>query len=252
MPQIYMKTITFLFGIIFMISSFTVSASEKRTEPTFSTEQEIHINRMIRDYILEHPEILPEAIQILQSRAKRAMLKRHHTPLYNDGFSYVGGNKNGDVTIIEFFDYTCGYCKEAHNTLQKLIKEDSNLKVIYKEFPILSELSYIISKAAMASMKQGKYPEFHAALMEASGKMTETRIFKIARDVGLDDQLLAKDMTSPLLERNLQINHKVAQALQITGTPGYIIGETIIPGSASYEKLLKAIERARRVAQTPN
>ncbi len=250
MPQISIKItkiLLSLFGIIFIISSFSVSAAEE--QPALSIKQKAEINQMIRDYILDHPEILPEAIQILQNRTKTAMLKRHHTRLYNDGFSYVGGNKNGDVTIIEFFDYNCGYCKTALDTMEKLIKADKNLRVIYKEFPILSESSYVMSKAAMASMKQGKYPEFHAALMKSTGKMTENRIFKIARDLGIDEQILAKDMTSPVLERNIQINHGLAKALQITGTPGFIIGDTVIPGAVPYEELVKAIERTRRASQ---
>ena len=201
---------------------------------------------MIRAYILEHPEILPEAIQILQNRSKKAKLDQNYTRLYDDGFSHVGGNKNGDVTVIEFFDYNCGYCKRALNTVERLKKEDGNIRVIYKEFPILSETSYIAAKAAMAAMKQGKYEEMHVALLKSSGRLTEDRIFEIARKAGLDEKLLAKDMTSPVLERNIKINHSLAQALDITGTPGFIIGNTIAPGAVPYAELVKMVKKARQ------
>lgn len=218
-------------------------------ETKFSAEQKAEINKMIRDYILDNPEILPEAIQILQSRTKRAMLERNHTRLYEDGFSYEGGNRNGDVTIIEFFDYNCGYCKKALKTVERLKRLDGNLKIIYKELPILSESSYTASRAAMASRKQGLYEKFHLALMRNTGSLTDDRIFEIATEVGLDEQTLAKDMSDPVLDRNIKINHSIAEELGITGTPGFVIGETIIPGALPYEELLKAVERTRRQAE---
>jgi protein-disulfide isomerase len=175
-------------------------------------------------------------------------LERNYAALYEDGFSHVGGNKNGDVTLIEFFDYNCGYCKRALSTVERLKREDGNLRVIYKEFPILEESSYIAAKAAMASMKQGKYERFHVALLRNSGKLTEDRIFEIAREIGLDEKKLVKDMTSPLLNRNIQINHSIAEALEINGTPGFVIGTEIIPGALPYEELVKLIEKARQQA----
>lgn len=235
----------FLLGFaLFMTSSVAQSA-----ENDFSIKQKQEINRMIRDYILEHPEILPEAIQILQNRGKIAKLEQNHTRLYDDGFSYVGGNKNGDVTVIEFFDYNCSYCKKALSAIERLKKEDNNLRIIYKEFPILSETSYIASKAAMAAINQGKYEQFHIALLENSGKLTEDRIFEIARETGLDEKKLVMDMTSPVMNRNIQINHSLAKSLEITGTPGFIIGEEIVRGAIPYEELVKLIDKARLLAQ---
>ena len=203
---------------------------------------------MIRDYILEHPEILPEAIEILQNRAKTAALVKNHTALYKDGFSHVGGNVNGDITIIEFFDYNCGYCKHALDTIEKLKQEDKNLRVIYKEFPILSESSYTAAKAAMAAIEQGKYESFHIALLQNTKKLTEDRIFEIARTVGLDEQKLIKDMTSPIMDRNIKINRGLADTLGINGTPGFVIGTEIIPGALPYEELVRLIEKARKQA----
>lgn len=236
------KASLFLSGFFLLLTGLSAHADDNG----FSTAQKDVINRMIREYILEHPEILPEAIQILQKRTKREVLNKNHSLLYSDGYSYVGGNKNGDVTLIEFFDYNCGFCKRALGTVERLKKEDPNLRVIYKEFPILSETSHTASKAAMASLLQGKYAAFHKALLKNTGKLTEDRLFEIAKIVGLDTDRLIADMTNPDYERFININHSLAQALEITGTPGFIIGENIIPGAVPYEKLAELIARERQ------
>ncbi len=236
------------FNILLGIAFFMASMSAGAVENDFSAKQKQDINQMIRAYILEHPEILPEAIQILQNRSRKAKLEQNHIGLYEDGYSYVSGNIEGDVTLIEFFDYNCGYCKRALSTIEKLKADDGNLRVIYKEFPILEESSITAAKAAMAAINQGKYEELHIALLSNSGKLTEDRIFEIAREVGLDEKILAKDMTNPLLDRNIQINRRLAQALEINGTPGFIIGEAIVPGALPYEELAKLIEKARQQA----
>ncbi|PCJ43916.1 MAG: hypothetical protein COA81_03495 [Alphaproteobacteria bacterium] len=242
MSQIIKKTRFLFLGVFFLMTSFTAYAQEN----DFSSGQKEKINQMIRTYILEHPEILPEAIQILQNRSKVAKLAQNYTALYEDGFSYIDGNENGDLTMIEFFDYNCGYCKRVLKAVERLKKEDKNLRIIYKEFPILSESSYTASKAAMASIKQGKYEKFHVAMLSNSGSLTEDRIFEIAKEIGLDVKQLAKDMTSPVLERNIKINQNLAQTLGITGTPGFIIGDTIVPGALPYEELVKLIKKARQ------
>lgn len=240
------KLALMIMSILFGFSILSTPASSQTTGKDFSEQQKQAINQMIRDYILEHPEILPEAINILQNRTKLNVLEQNHVRLYDDGFSYVGGNINGDITLVEFFDYNCGYCKKALITVEKLIKEDSNLRIIYKEFPILSETSFIAAKAAMASIKQGKYESFHHALLSNSGALTEERIYEIARSVGLDEKQLIQDMISPVLERNIQINNSIANALGINGTPGFVIGNEIVPGAIPYEELVRLIKKARR------
>lgn len=244
MSQMIKKITLYLLATFLLVTALNAQADDKE----FSAKQKQEINQMIRAYILEHPEILPEAIGILQSRDRLSMLEKFHVPLFEDGFSYVGGNKNGDVTLVEFFDYNCGYCKKAFSVVERLKREDGNLRVIYKEFPILKESSYTAAKAAMASMKQGKYERFHAAMLLNSGNLTEERIFEIAREIGIDEKKLAKDMTSPILNRNIQINRSLAEALKITGTPGFVIGSEIIPGALPFEDLVELIEKVRQQA----
>lgn len=245
MPNLMKNIAIILLTPLMLLTNITTAAADN----SFSKKQQDDINNMIRAYILEHPEILPEAIQILQNRSKQALLSQNHTRLYEDGFSFIGGNIDGDITVVEFFDYNCGYCKRALSTVEKLKKTDDNIRIIYKEFPILSETSYVASKAAMASMNQGKYEIFHKAMLRNKDSLTEDKIFEIARKVGLDEKKLAKDMTNPLLERNIQVNRSLAQALDITGTPAFIIGEAIIPGAASYEQLTAHIRQARSQAK---
>ncbi len=245
MPSLIKNIAIILLTPLFILTSITTFAADN----SFSKKQQGDINDMIRAYILEHPEILPEAIQILQNRSKQSLLQQNHTRLYEDGFSFIGGNIDGDVTVVEFFDYNCGYCKQALSTVERLKRADGNIRIIYKEFPILSETSYIASKAAMASSNQGKYKVFHKAMLRNKGSLTEDKIFEIARKNGLDVKKLAKDMTNPLLERNIQVNHSLAEALDITGTPSFVIGNTIIPGAVPYEQLVALIRQAREQAK---
>ncbi|WP_138379970.1 DsbA family protein [Luteithermobacter gelatinilyticus] len=212
----------------------------------FTDVQKEQIRDVVRQYILENPEIIPEAIDILRSRQIAHVLAQYHEPLYNDGISYVGGNPNGDLTIIEFFDYNCSYCKKAMSTVNRLLKEDKGLRIIYKEFPILAESSVTAAKASLAAIRQGKYEEFHKALMKNRKPLDEELIFSIARNVGLDEQKLAVDMTDPAISRSIEENTALARALNITGTPAFIIGNTIIPGALPYEELKKTVAKARK------
>lgn len=226
----------------FLLQGNNAAAEEEK----FSKAQQAEINKMIRQYILEHPEILPEAIQILRNKQKAQMLNDYQNVIYNDGYSYVGGNPKGDVTVVEFFDYNCGYCKNTLLTLEKLMRIDPNIRIIYKEFPILSPSSITAAKAAMASIKQGKYYAFHKAMLTNKRNLDEARIFELARQVGLDEQQLAIDMTDPDFDRAIHQNTLLAQNLQITGTPGFIIGNLIMPGELPLGKLLSAIDETRK------
>lgn len=242
MPIWIKKISLIIIGIYLAMAALQARAGDN----DFSADQRQAINQMIHDYILQYPEILPEAIQILQKRQKEMTLEKNHAALYQDGFSYVGGNKDGDVTLIEFFDYNCTYCKRSLENIEKLKKQDPYLRVIYKEFPILAQSSYTASKAAMAAMKQGKYQQFHIAMLQNSKKLTEKRIFEIARKVGLDEKQLVKDMTDPVLDRNIKINHGLAEAMGINGTPGFVIGNSVLSGALPYAELAKLIAKARQ------
>ncbi|MBT6135039.1 MAG: DsbA family protein [Kordiimonadaceae bacterium] len=243
-----MKTLkllrTFLFTMI-SIGMFSFIGNTQQSVNNFNIEQKNEIKKMIRNYILEYPEIIPEAVEVLRSRQNISRIKDSQNLLYNDGYSFVAGNKNGDVTLVEFYDYNCGYCKQVPDVLARLIEEDKNLKVIFKELPILAETSQFASVAAMASMKQGKFSKFHSAMMKNKRALTENLILKIATDSGIDEAQLLIDMEDPKIEENIMKTKYLVQNIGISGTPGFVIGNQIIPGFIPYEKLKAIITKER-------
>ena len=243
-----MKTLkllrTFLFTMI-SIGMFSFIGNTQQSVNNFNIEQKNEIKKMIRNYILEYPEIIPDAVEVLRSRQNISRIKDSQNLLYNDGYSFVAGNKNGDVTLVEFYDYNCGYCKQVPDVLARLIEEDKNLKVIFKELPILAETSQFASVAAMASMKQGKFSKFHSAMMKNKRALTENLILKIATDSGIDEAQLLIDMEDPKIEENIMKTKYLVQNIGISGTPGFVIGNQIIPGFIPYEKLKAIITKER-------
>jgi protein-disulfide isomerase len=210
------------------------------------------IERIVRDVIRENPEIVLEALDALRTREAKAreeqalrMLTERREELLRDPASPVGGNPQGDVTIVEFFDYQCGYCKTVHGTMKDLLASDERIRKVYKEFPILGPGSVIASRAALASRAQGRYLAFHDALMEARGAMNEETVLRIARSVGLDVDRLRRDMSAPEVERAIRANMALAQALGIQGTPAFVIGDQVVPGAMEIDGLRMLVRRAR-------
>jgi protein-disulfide isomerase len=194
-----------------------------------------------------------EALQILQQRQRAAEaenLKRtiaeRGEEILNDPAAPVGGNPAGDVTLVEFFDYNCPYCRRVAPTVAELEETDSALRVVYKEFPILGPGSQFAARAALAARRQGKYVPFHNTLMQATEQVTEETVMAIARDVGLDTEQLTADMRDPAIQDAIGRNLQLANALGITGTPSFIIGEEVVPGAVDLRTLQSLITRARR------
>ena len=225
---------------------FSLFGNAQQNGDGFNSAQKDAINAMIREYILENPEIIPEAVEVLRSRQNASRLMESQDLLYEDGYSFVAGNKDGDVTLVEFYDYNCGYCKQVPGVLARLIEEDKNLKIIFKELPILAESSQFASVAAMASMKQGKFVTFHNAMMKNKRALTEDLILKIARDSGVDEDRLLADMADPEIEANIMKTKYLVQNIGISGTPGFVIGDQIIPGFIPYERLKGIIAKQRQ------
>ena len=223
------------------------------TPATSQTLSEKDIKRLALEAILENPRIVMDAINILRERdeankslsQKQAYLDNKEL-LVMDPNAPVLGNPNGDLTIIEFFDYNCGYCKKAMPVMQALMENDRNLRVVYREFPILSAGSVFASRAALASRAQGKYLDFHEALMSAQ-KVDETSVIVIARKIGLDVNKLMIDMDQPAVSEHIQTSRDLADALQFTGTPSFVIGNELVGGYISIEAMEKIIisERGR-------
>jgi protein-disulfide isomerase len=150
------------------------------------------------------------------------------------------------VTLVEFFDYRCPYCKQVSPSLQALLKEDPKLRVVYKEFPVLGRESVFAARAALAARKQGKYELFHNALMALKGQLGDDIVLKTAGAVGIDVEKLKADMGAPEIEAQIRRNHELAQALDIRGTPAFIVGTTLIPGAVDVATLRQKIAEARK------
>ena len=210
------------------------------------------VEKIVREYLLNNPEVIFEAVdrhrakqRQQQAQRDRAALRQHRQKLLADPDSFVGGNPGGDVTLVEFFDYRCGYCKRFASTLEKIKKQDPKLRVVYKEFPVLGPDSFRAAQAALAARNQGYYLAFHEALMGASGALTDDAIMTVARDLGLDVDQLKRDMETPRIRNVVSNNHRLAKALRIDGTPAMIVGDEIARGAVPLEAVAAMIARAR-------
>lgn len=219
----------------------------------FNPDQKEQIEQMIRNYLLEHPEIVIEAAQKYRAQQEEAERDRVAGAIsgavlaLKEDESYPRvGNADGDVQFVEFFDYQCGYCKQVFPMVMDLLEEDKQLDVVMVEFPVLGPVSEYASRAALASKKQGKYMEYHVALMENRGRLSESKILKIAESVELDVDQLKKDMDTAEVSLHIQKNRHLAQALGLRGTPAFLIGEGIAPGAISKDQMVEMIENARQ------
>jgi protein-disulfide isomerase len=173
------------------------------------------------------------------------VLNDRRSEIFDDPATPVGGNPHGDVTVVEFFDYRCPYCKQVQPALQTLLDRDHKLRFIYKEMPVLGAASVVAARAALAAQRQGKYEAFHAAMMGMKGQITEETVDKIAGSVGLDVEWLKQDMAASEIVRALRANVALAHALNIHGTPGFIIGNRIVAGALDLDTLKNMIAAAR-------
>ncbi len=224
-------------------------------QDSFSKAQTNELHNIIREYLLENPALLNEMIAKLQAAERdeqneraREAIASNAKQLFHNADDVVVGNPDGNVTMVEFFDYNCGYCKRSVADLLRLTEEDKNLRVVMKEFPILSEGSMIASRAALASRKQGKYWEFHLAMMAASGAIdSEAKIMSIASETGLDVAKLKADMTihAGAIEKSINANRALAQSIGINGTPAFVIDGTLVPGALPYEQLEASVKMVR-------
>ena len=199
-----------------------------------------------------NPEIIVEALQNMQQRQgqmeqmrARQAVAANRVALEQDGNSAVGGNPRGDVTLVEFYDYRCSYCRQAHATVSELLRSDPNLRLVYKEFPILGPESMIAARAAVAARSSSYYTAFHDALMTARGPLTEESVLKIAGSVGINVSALQVDMRNPDIDEIIAANHALARELGINGTPAFVIGDTLLPGVVELSELKQLIADQR-------
>ncbi|MEM7709654.1 MAG: DsbA family protein [Pseudomonadota bacterium] len=210
------------------------------------------VKQLALQAILENPEIVMEAVAILQSReaaeaeeAAQASLSDNRDLLERDPNAPVFGNPDGDVTVVEFFDYNCPYCRRVGPEVDALLATDDNIRVVYREFPILGEGSTFAARAALAAREQGLYPEMHEALMAASGRVDERAVMQVAADVGLDVDKLRVDMDAPAVQAHINTTLQLAASLGFNGTPAFVVGDATAPGLLDTDQLRDLVAAAR-------
>lgn len=224
-----------------------------------SDAQRSEVERIIRDYLMRHPEVLQDAIAELEKRQLAADTERHKVAvkenrqlLFSSPRQVTVGNLQGDVTLVEFFDYNCGYCKRALQDLLNLMKADPKLKVVLKEFPVLGPASIEAAQVGAAVRMQDrggkKYLEFHQKLLSGRGQADRARAVAVAKEVGLDVVRLEKDMTSDEVRATLEESMQLADKLGLNGTPSYVIGPNVVVGAVGYDALKEKVDAARACA----
>ena len=238
------------FAVIGAVLALALAASGASAADALSTQQRGEVEKLVREYILAHPEILLEAIERLEDRRAEGdlpaseALAAARTQVFKDPETPVA-NPSGAVPVVEFFDYRCGYCKKMLSDVRRLRQENQGVRLIFKDLPILGPDSVIAARAALASRAQGKYEAYHFALMDTRGAFTEERVLAIAKEVGLDIERLKRDMQDPKIQAQIDSNIALAQQLNIRGTPTMIIGDALVPGAIDFATMQKLVEKAR-------
>ncbi len=213
------------------------------------------LEQTIRDYLVKNPDVLIamqtelERKQIAEQKSLREKaINENAAELFHSDASLIAGNPDGDVTVVEFFDYNCGYCRRAFKDLAKLIETDKNVRVVLKEFPIFGKPSEEVAKISIATAKQGKYFEFHRALLAAPGRATKEQALKVAEKIGLDVKRLEKDMNSPDVAKQIQDTAALADRMGLQGTPFYLVGDRSIPGAPDnlYDMFVESVADVRK------
>ncbi len=236
-----MKTTALAIGLaVVPIAGFAQDLSDAR------------VKELALEAIRENPQIIMEAVQLLeqeqaatQAEAAADVLKNQRQLLERDPNAPVLGNPEGDVTVVEFFDYNCPYCRRAMSEVQGLLDADQDVRLVYREWPILSEGSVFAAKAALAAREQGKYEEFHWTLMGMEERAEEVSVMRLAEEIGLDVERLRTDMDAPKVQEHIDESMRLSQALGFNGTPSFVIGDDLVPGFVEQEQLEALVDKTR-------
>jgi protein-disulfide isomerase len=236
--------------------ALAVAAPSAASAQAFSTDQKDEIGKIVREYLLANPQVLEEAMAELEksrtaaeTEKQRVAVKENGPLIFDSPRQVVLGNPQGDVTLVELFDYNCGYCKRAMTDMLDLLKADPKLRVVLKEFPVLGEGSTQAAQVAVAVRMQDKsgkkYLEFHQKLLGGRNPADKARALAVAKEVGLDMKLLEKDMASEEVKTTLAESFKIADAAGLNGTPSYIVGAEVVVGAVGLDALKQKVSQAR-------
>lgn len=222
-------------------------------EGSFNDAQKKELGEIVRQYLLENPEVLLDVSKALEAKQQQMeqqqraqVLQSNADQIFRSPNDFVAGNPKGDVTVVEFFDYNCGWCKKGFPEVVNLIEKDKNLRVVLKEFPIFGGDSDYAAMAAIAARKQGKYWELHQAMFSHESKITKQVVDELAAKHGLDMEKLKADMKDPSVAQELAATHALAQSLAISGTPAFIVDDKVSPGYLPADALASMIGEVRQ------
>jgi protein-disulfide isomerase len=235
----------------------TLPAVTSARAQSFSADQREEIGNIVKDYLLAHPEVMQEVIAEMEKRQQAAEAEKHRTAvienratLFNSPHQVVLGNAQGNVTMVEFFDYNCGYCKRAMTDMLDLLKTNANLKFVLKEFPVLGEGSVEAARVAVAVRMQDatgkKYLEFHQKLLGGRGAADKMRALAVAKEVGFDMARIERDMGSDEVKKTIDEDMKLADALGVNGTPSYVVGDQVVIGAVGIETLREKLNAGQK------
>lgn len=236
------------------LSGTEVRAAETTTADADSATNKSAMETIVHDYIMNNPEVILQSLREYQAKAQEEQqqkaqqaLEESESELESDPQTPVAGNPDGDVTVVEFFDYNCGYCKRVFPSIQTMIENDGKVRYVFKEYPILSESSMTAARAALAAwnLDQDKYFDFHALLMNTRGALNEDRILDLAEKAGLDRGEIETAMANPEITAEIRQNLELGQRIGVTGTPAFVVDGKLIPGAVSLETLQEAVATAR-------
>ncbi len=239
--------------VLLIAASLLALQPARADETALSPAQKIAVESLIKQYITDHPEVIGEALLTLQAKQQQTQesmaassIANHRKDIFDDGQNTVVVNPKGDVTLVEFLDYNCGYCKAELPRIVALTKRDPGVRLVIKEFPILGPTSVLAARWALAAREQGKYAEFHQAAMAHKGAIGEESLAAMASKLGLNVANLKAAANGAGITATIKANYELADALGISGTPAIVIGDSLIPGAVPMETLEAAIAEARK------
>ncbi|WP_375255448.1 DsbA family protein [Yoonia sp.] len=213
---------------------------------------EDRVKQLVLEAIRENPGIVFEAARLFeeqqqanQAQAAAQVLADERDALERDPNAPVLGNPEGDVTVVEFFDYNCPYCRQVKPHMEALLAADPNVRVVYREWPILGEGSVFAARAALASRKQGKYVAFHWAMMDLNGRAEEASVIRVAESIGLNIAQLRRDMDAPEIDEHIQTSMRLSRAIGFSGTPSFVIGDSLAPGLIEADQMIAMVNQTR-------
>ncbi len=242
---------------LLIAAALAVASPAVATAQTFSADQRQEIGTIVKEYLLAHPEVMQDVMTELEKRQQAADAEKHRSAvaqnnatLFSSPHQVVLGNPHGNVTMVEFFDYNCGYCKRALPDMLTLLKTNPDLKFVLKEFPVLGEGSVEAAHVAVAARMQDvtgkKYIEFHQKLLGGRGPADKARALAVAKDVGFDMARIEKDMGSDEVKKTIDESMKLAEALGVNGTPSYVVGDEVVVGAVGLDALKEKLAAERK------